>query len=245
MKAHPPAVVVNVHAAVQPRGVTRGCGGQVAASHIIVRLKRRSYATGQQPHRALQDRAVEHVEHMCAPTMVGSFAVVREGHHTQNRLGLHDDVVIEQQRVIRPLLTASNIPREKRRNRQVALVDDAELTGEKLRPLRSPRGPCACRFAPGPNQEPCTTSKISGLARKSTDVVDAVLTLFMVVICWSRLTGLRLRGAQCRPASSPQSAQVSGASQVEPVPAAVTERLPGQEVKVSVSSPESSFASTR
>ena len=83
----------------------------------------------------MQDRAVEHVEHV--RTHDGGFlAVVREGHHTQNRLGLNDDIVIEQQHVIGAVVDSlKHAAREATGTTQVALVDNTELTGEGLNNL--------------------------------------------------------------------------------------------------------------
>ena len=83
-EAHPPAVVVHVHAAVQPRGVTQIVVAQVVThSHVFVRLSVEVTPRVNNLTECVQDRTVEHVEHV--RTHDGGFlAVVREGHHTQD-----------------------------------------------------------------------------------------------------------------------------------------------------------------
>ena len=99
-EAHPPAVVVHIHAAVQPRGVTQVVVAQVVAHrHVFVRLSVEVTPRIHDLTERVQDRAVEHVKHVRAHDG-GLLAVVCEGHHAQNRLGLNDNVVIQQQHVV-------------------------------------------------------------------------------------------------------------------------------------------------
>ena len=229
-EAHPPAVVVHVHAAVQPRGVTQIVVAQVVThSHVFVRLSVEVTPRVNDLTERMQDRAVEHVEHV--RTHDGGFlAVVREGHHTQNRLGLNDDIVIEQQHVIGAVVDSlKHAAREATGTTQVALVDNTELTGEGLNNLFEVLVVLHLLGALIHNQELVHSIKNLGALTQSTNVVNAVLHLVHGGNLHSRLTSLHVcAGLNVAQPVRFNQLKVAGASQVEPVPAAVTERCQGQ-----------------
>ena len=85
---------------MQPRGVTQVVGTQIVTHrHVFMRLSVEVTPRVHDLAKGVQNRAVKHVEHVRAHDG-GFLAVIREGHHTQNRLGLNDDVIIQQQHVI-------------------------------------------------------------------------------------------------------------------------------------------------
>ena len=177
----------------------------------------------------MQDRTVKHVEHV--RTHDGGFlAVVREGHHTQNRLGLNDDVVIEQQHIIGAVVDSlEHAAREAAGTTQVALVDNAELTGEGLDDLFEVLVILHLLGALIHNQELVHSIENLGALTQSTNIVDAVLHLVHGGNLHGRLTSLHVcAGLNIAQPVRFNQLKVAGASQVEPVPATVTERCQGQ-----------------
>ena len=201
----------------------------VTHSHVFVRLSVEVTPRVNNLTERVQDRAVEHVEHV--RTHDGGFlAVVRKGHHTQNRLGLHNDVVIEQQHVIGAVVDSlEHASREATGTTQVALVNDAELTGKRLDDLFKILVILHLLGALIHNQELVHSIENLGALTQSTNVVNAVLHLVHGGNLHGRLASLHISaGLNIAQPVRLNQLKVAGASQVEPVPAAVTERCQGQ-----------------
>ena len=201
----------------------------VAHRHVLVRLSVEVTPRVNNLTECVQDRTVKHVEHV--RTHDGGFlAVVRKGHHTQDRLGLNDDVVIEQQHVIGAVVDSlEHAAREATGTAQIALVNDAELTGEGLDNLFEILVVLHLLGTLIHNQELVHSIENLGALTQSTNVVDAVLHLVHGGNLHGRLTSLHISaGLNIAQPVRLNQLKVSGASQVEPVPAAVTKRCQGQ-----------------
>ena len=222
-KAHPPAVIVNINAAVQPVRATQVAAAQIVThDHIIVRLVVEVTPRIDNLAVGVQHRAVEHIKHMCAHDG-GVFAVVCKRHHAQDGLRLNNHVIVQQQHIVAAVIHGlKHATGETARTAQVTLINNAEFTGERLNNFLKIGVVLHLFISLINDQELVHRIKNLGAFTQCANIVNAVLNL----VHGSDLHGclasvyISARLNITQPVSLNQL-KVGGARKIKPVPSAV------------------------
>ena len=162
-QAHPPAVVVDVDATVQPAG-----RAQRLAREVVAVDGRRGRAPEPAPGAdrlavGVHHRAVVEAEHLAAD-QDRALGQVGERHRAQDALELADDVVVEEQDVV-GVAAGDRLVHgagEAAGATEVGLLDDAQLGARA--PRRRARSPRCARPSGCPGRRRSTSSRISSTA---------------------------------------------------------------------------------
>jgi hypothetical protein len=132
-QAHPPAVVVGLGQAVQPRGVAQVAAAEVMACLGVGRLLPPPGDRHDGLGVGVQHRPVVHAEHVPADDHRPA-RVVGEGDGPQDSFGVELDVVIDHEHIVTAPRARRLVhdPGEAARAAYVGLLDDLELVGDLL-----------------------------------------------------------------------------------------------------------------